>query len=151
MGPPLGSTVPLLQLRGGGGQPRSRVLGLTRRRYHFRRRGEEAAAVHPRAGVGGFPRPVCQRGGGPASCPPPPGAIPYLRAARAVASGGTHAAGAAISPAGREHWEKPKPHDPAPAPSWGPPTGPPGPQFRRALLGQRGGRHEGAHKPPCCC
>lgn len=102
-----------------------RGLGVRRRRYHFRRRGEEATAMHPRAGVGGFPKPACQprRGSGELSA----GAVPYLRAARAVAPGGTHAAGAPISPAGREHWEEPKPHDPATAPSWVSPKAPPRP------------------------
>lgn len=52
--------------------PPSRGLGVRRRRYPFRRRGEEVTAMHPRAGVGGFPRPVCQlrRGSGELSSTP---------------------------------------------------------------------------------
>ena len=50
----------------------SRGIGVRRRKYRFRRRGEEATAMHPRARVGGFPRPVCQprRGSGELSSTP---------------------------------------------------------------------------------
>lgn len=62
-----------------------------------------------------------------------------------MAPGGAHAAGAPISPAGRERWEDPNPHDPTPRPllglprqdpsfggaTWWAPPGPRGGKERR--------------------
>ena len=95
VGPPLGSAVPLGPGEAGPCSPNpccsfgeagplppprppglscapSRGIGVRRRKYRFRRRGEEATAMHPRARVGGFPRPVCQprRGSGELSSTP---------------------------------------------------------------------------------